>query len=1380
MTVYSEFLYKFAIMYLYAKKILTCMAALTCCVAVLSLTGGSRVWTPLTGRSLTTQSGLPSNRMNDMVQDSTGYIWLGTSNGLCRYDGYAVVPFHAADADTRSLTDNVGTLHLDTLNSLLWIRSATFHYSCLDLRQGRYVDYAPGCDHSKTFERFVAEPGGMWMYEAKAGIRHVTYGNGDFMCKDYTPGNGLPEGCKVKRIVVGNGSVWVLTTDGLLRLNAKGGFDILAKDHDFMMANSWRNLTFFLTRSGRVMAFDKHGKMVRNVTIPQGMGDMGAVNGNMIWQDRWLIMTRNTVVAMDCRTMEFSVPADLQMDYGIVLDNLDGNLCVSDRLGAFWLFMKDGRMRRMQLLREDDINIKKKRNYSTIICDDGRFYIATYGNGLYIYDPVNDHTEHFSAKDPYPILDTDYLTNIHKDRDGNVWIGQEDAGVTMLRSNPLGDYGIIMPDPLHQGEKTNFITRLRRRSDGNILVTTKSHRSYVLNADGTFHATTVAATPDSHTDSLTDKQGRTWIATWEQGLIMATNSNDGQRKLTYLLTRSISESRINALTTDKNGNLWVATYNGIYIADISATPISNASFRRISISDGLPTNDITCLLSASDGSVWAGGAGSGAIRCVMRKGKTDISTVSTMHGLSNDNVHSITEDLYGNIWVTTDEAVSTISPKTMKAVNHSVGTSLLNRLYSDNCALTLSDGRLLFGTHDGITVITPQDKPMASPHNSMAHITDVIINGASIYNNEKFIHLLGKSSITLPYDENTVRLCFSDFNYANAGQTLYQFYLEGYDKTWRTPSSQNYMEYGNLPPGTYTFHLRLDGGAAETVMEIRIRQPWYNTWWAWMMYISVIAALITIFYRHKRQQIMLRQQMRMEREVADMRINLFTQIAHEFRTPLALISGAIDRMGEAATPKKQLQTAQRGAVRMTRLVNQLMEFRKIDTDNLRLKVEQGDIVRFVRDISHDFWNVANQKDISLTFQSSEKSLLMPFDRHIVDAITYNIISNAVKYTPVKGTVSVRLRSDVGKLCLTVDDSGPGIDDGRLPVLFQPFMHGFASQGGMGIGLYTAHKMALTHKGSLTYQRSSSLGGACFTLTLPLDGSAYSAEDYMSGGSAVSAVTRHDETPIIHEPLPQALNDLHIAVIEDDPDMLEQIKSEMGVYFHVDAYTTGKDGYERVCERKPALLICDVTLPDMSGYDIVRQLRSHADTMLIPVIMLTALDDDHHRIKGYEAGADDYMVKPCNYQVLAARTAQLIKWNRERMAAPAESQQAAAAAPTDVAEPVITSRADKRFAEQVDRIIEQHLGDSDFSVDQMAEMLHIGRTKLFGKIKELKGMSPNKLLVSERMKRAAVLLDDVSLNISEVSYKVGIKDASYFNRCFKQYYGMSPKQYRDRG
>ena len=1367
----------------YHKKILMCIAALACSVAALSLTGGKRVWAPLTSRALTTQGGLPSNRMNDMVQDATGYIWLGTANGLCRYDGYAFVTFHAQDADTRSMTDNVGTLHLDTLNSLLWIRSATFHYSCLDLRQGRYVNFAPGCDTRNTYERFATEPGGIWMYEAKAGIRHVTYADGGFSCRDYTPGNGLPKDCKVKRIVVGNGgSVWVLTTDGLLRLNGKGAFENLARGNDFMMANSWGGLTYFLTRKGKVMVFDKEGRMVRSANMPQEMSDMGAVNGNMIWQGHWFIMKRNAVISMDCRTMEFSMPAEMQMDYGIVLDNLDGNMCVADKHGTFWLFTSSGKMKRMQLLQENDINITKKRNYSTIIADDGKFYIATYGSGLYIYDPASDNLEHFSAKDPYPILDTDYLINIHKDRDGNVWIGQEDAGVTMLRSNPLSNYGIMMPDPLHQGEKTNFITRLRHAADGNILVTTQSLRNYLLRKDGTFMPATVSATPDSHTDSLTDRQGRTWIATWEQGLIMAVKGKEGQRKLTYLLTRSITESRINALTTDRQGNLWVATYNGIYTADISHGNISNASFRHIGIGDRLPTNDITCLLSASDGSVWAGGAGSGAIRCVMKKGKPDISIVSTMHGLSNNNIHSMTEDRYGNVWVTTDEAISTINPKTMKAVNHNVSTSLLNRLYSDNCALTLGDGRLLFGTHDGITVITPQRTTTQTPRHTTAHITDILINGASIYNNEKYANLVAASSIALPYDENTIQLCFSDFYYANAGQTLYQYYLEGYDKTWRTPSARNHVEYGNLPPGTYTFHLRLDSGATETVLQIRIRQPWYNTWWAWLLYLTIAGVIATVFYRHKRQQIMLRQQVMMEKEVADMRINLFTQIAHEFRTPLAIISGAIDRMSDSATHKKPLQTAKRGTVRMTRLVNQLMEFRKIDTDNLRLHVEHGDIVRFIRDISHDFWNIANQKEISLSFQSSEKVLTMPFDRHIVDAITYNIISNAVKYTPAKGSVSIRLKAGERQLCIIVDDSGPGIDDSRLPMLFQPFMHGFASQGGMGIGLYTAQKMAVTHKGSLTYLRSDSLGGARFTLTLPLNDDAYSAEDYVSDNSAATTTTTKYQEAIIHEMLPQALNNLHIAVIEDDPDMLEQIKSEMGVYFHVDAYTTGKDGYDNVCMNKPSLLICDVTLPDMSGYDIVRQLRSHADTMLIPVIMLTALDDDHHRIKGYEAGADDYMVKPCNYQVLTVRATQLIKWSRERKATtvatpPAEN----AAQPSEtMEEPIITSRADKRFAEQVDRIIALHLGDPDFSVDQMAEMLHIGRTKLFGKIKELKGMSPNKLLVSERMKHAAQLLEDGSLNISEVSYKVGIKDASYFNRCFKQHYGISPKQYRDKG
>lgn len=531
--------------------------------------------------------------------------------------------------------------------------------------------------------------------------------------------------------------------------------------------------------------------------------------------------------------------------------------------------------------------------------------------------------------------------------------------------------------------------------------------------------------------------------------------------------------------------------------------------------------------------------------------------------------------------------------------------------------------------------------------------------------------------------------------------------------------------------------------------------------------------------------------MKIDKQVSEFRASFFTQVAHEFRTPLAIIQGAVDKLYEEGnTQKKPIQTAKRGVRRLTQLVNQLMEFRKINTGNLRLRVEKGDIVGFVRDIYQDFWNAAQQKELSLTYTPFDKKYETVFDRHILDTITYNLFSNAIKYTPQHGTISIRLKRDGGQLQLIVEDSGPGIDSAREQELFKPFMHGYASQGGMGIGLYTAYRMAQTHKGCLTYRRSESLGGSRFTFSLPDDESSYEAEDYKT----VTAIEKPKESKeqleqTILEMQPQALNDHHIAIIEDDTDMLEQIKSEIGVYFIVDSYTDGKSGLDGLLASPPSLLVCDVMLPDMSGYDIVKKIRQQDTLRNIPIIMLTALDDERHQIKGYEAGADDYMVKPCNYHILIVRIVQLIKWNRRtesRVQAPdpaeatdqgasphnPDSQQAEADSTL-----LITSKADKRLLEKINAIIAQHISDSSFSVDQMAEMMKMGRTKFYGKVKELTGESPNKLLIAERMRLAAQLLEECELNISEISYRVGIEDASYFNKCFKQHFGMSPSQYK---
>ncbi|MBQ7441986.1 MAG: hypothetical protein IJV52_10855, partial [Prevotella sp.] len=1118
----------------------------------------------LTGRSITTRDGLPSNRINDLIQDKTGYIWLGTSNGLCRYDGYSFMNLQTLGDGHEHTIGNVGTIHLDEKNNLMWIRTATFNYACYDLQRGSFTNYYGVCDPHKTFERFITEEDGIWMYEAKVGIRHVTYRNGKFECRDYTRGNGSLPKSRIKRLRAdAEGHVWALTDQGLLRTNDKNEFVQIVKDGDFMTWNSWKDKCFFLTRDNRVLIFNLHGKQVGQATVPAEYGNMGGINGNFIWQDKWIIMTRTSVIAMDCSTLKFEKPTAWQMNYGIALDQIEGNIWVSDRNGKLWLFPQKGDVRNFDFIHDSGYNVARKRNFATIKGDDGRFYIATYGNGLFIYNPQNGQTEHYSANDQHPIINSNYLTNIHQDRDGNIWIGQEDAGIVRISQSDLANTTILLPDPNNRGEKTNYITDFFKDKDGSIIVSTKSTKMFRLFPNnGNIVQTETIATNAAHTDSISDQAGRTWIATWEQGLVMAYKEN-GKRKEQGFLTNSTSESRINALAIDQKGILWVGTYNGIYYTDTKQKNITNESFKQIGTKEGLTSNDIVCLLTTKDGNTWAGGIGTGLIRCRLQGESADVCILSSKQGLANNNVHSLAEDNEGNIWAGTDDAITYVDAKRLKPTNFQVGTTMLNNIYSDDCAITLDDGRILFGTHDGITVINPKDKRMVSNKEAKAYITNIEINGTSIFNDDRYEELRTMNDILLDYNENSVTFYISSFDFAPTEMATYQYYLKGIDKDWREPSTQYSVDYGNLPPGKYTFFLRTGNGGEVSTLNITIRQPWYNTWWAWLIYLTLVGSAAGTFFRHKRREFKFHQQMKIDKQVSEFRANFFTQVAHEFRTPLAIIQGAVDKLNEEGdTQKKPIQAAKRGVRRLTQLVNQLMEFRKINTGNLRLAIEKGDIVGFVRDIYQDFWNAAQQKELSLTYTPFDKKYETVFDRHILDTITYNLFSNAIKYTPQHGTISIRLKRDEGQLQLIVEDSGPGIDSAREQELFKPFMHGYASQGGMGIGLYTPYRMAQTHKGSLTYRRSGLLGGSKFTFSLPDDDSSYEVGDYKT----VTAIEKPKESKeqleqIILELQPQALNNHHIAIIEDDADMLDQIKSEIGVYFIVDSYTDGKSGLD---------------------------------------------------------------------------------------------------------------------------------------------------------------------------------------------------------------------------
>lgn len=647
-----------------------------------------------------------------------------------------------------------------------------------------------------------------------------------------------------------------------------------------------------------------------------------------------------------------------------------------------------------------------------------------------------------------------------------------------------------------------------------------------------------------------------------------------------------------------------------------------------------------------------------------------------------------------------------------------------------------------------------------------AVITDLAINGISIYEaeNEQFLTkaLNYTREISLPHDKNSLNIHFSNFDYPHIQNAMYQYYLEGIDKTWRPMTSINHAEFSDLNPGSYTLHIRTRIGSnqwsEETLLHITICQPWYNTVWAWCIYLLIICGVGVLYYRSWLRNFELNQQIALENQMSDFRINFFTHISHEFRTPLAIIQSAVEKMmtkGEGYASKNNINTLSRGTKRLQRLINQLMEFRKINTGNMKLNIEKGEIIGFVRAIYNDLYTVAKQKDVTMNFTPWTSNHEMLFDQEKVETIVYNLLSNAVKYTPDKGIISVKLYLENNIVFFSVEDNGPGIKPERKADLFKPFMHGYASKGGMGIGLYTAHQMAEIHKGSLTYERSKDLGGSRFCLALPNDAGKYQPEDIIEKKALDDHSIDKDEIEmIVKEMTPKAINNVTVMVIEDDPDMLDQIKSELSVYFHVETFMNGKTGYENIRKIKPALLISDIQLPEM----IARALQFVA-------MELKAKQQAEEKAQQEKALGQETTLKEnaplekaeqssCG-EVILVKPVKELKKNE----------------PT-----LLMSTLDKKFKDKLEAIVAQHIGDNNFNVDRLAELLCLGRTTVYNRTKSIMGVSPNIYIQNERLRIAAKLLLEGEYTVSEISEKVGFSDSTYFYKCFKNKFGIAPSKY----
>jgi len=995
---------------------------------------------------------------------------------------------------------------------------------------------------------------------------------------------------------------------------------------------------------------------------------------------------------------------------------------------------------------------------------DDEVWITTRAGGLYIYD--NKLTKQKSKK--Y------YDINIYsacEDSKGNIWLGTRGKGLQ------VGDDQHY----IHQATDTNSLA-----------------------ADPVFCI-------------LQDRKQRMWIGTFGGGLDLAVPKKD-KYIFRHFFNKTYGQKEIRTICEDRNGWIWVGTSEGVFVFDPDRIIKDPNDFYQYNLDNhALKSNEIKSIIQDKKGRIWIAESGIGF--CVANI-KNDYKDISFTHYTVNDGlVHSVVqafiEDDEGNIWVSTEYGISCFNPENKIFNNYFFSNDILGNVYTEGCA-KLKDGRLAFGTNHGLIILNTKQIKNKEKIPSVT-FTDLKLNGISVrpadMDSPLTAALAYTDAISLKYYQSSFVIDFSTFDYPISTNTRFSYKLEGYDDDWSIPSTLNFAAYKNLPAGTYYLHVKACSVSGiwsdnEETLEIKVTPPFWATGWAFFVYILIAGIIMYFVYRTIRNINNLRNKIKVEKQLTEYKLVFFTNISHEFRTPLTLIQGALDRIHRTHNIPKEIRYSiklmDKSTQRMLRLINQLLEFRKMQNNKLALSLEETDVIAFLYEIYLSFQDTAESKNMDFKFIPSVNSYKMYIDKGNIDKIAYNLLSNAFKYTPSGGKIEFSIYIDKQKqlLIMKVTDTGVGIPKEKRNELFKRFMQSSFSSDSIGVGLHLTHELVHVHKGNICYEENPS-GGSIFIVTLPTDSSIYQSNDFLIPENAIlkeeaqnhpslSALNEENAHSESEEEIDKEveniekelktelnasdqegpLNKRKILIIEDDNDVREFLKEELTPYFEVAAEADGKNGLEYAHNNDIDLIISDVMMPGYNGFEITRKLKSDFSTSHIPIILLTALNAAESHLEGVKSGADSYITKPFSTKLLLASIFKLIE-QRDKLKEKFSNDLSAK-------RPVMcTSDKDKEFVENLTKIVEEQLTNPEFTADDFASMMSLGRTIFYRKVRGVTGYTPKEYLRIMRMKKAAELLSTKKYTVSEVTYMVGINDPFYFSRCFKAQFGISPSSYQKR-
>lgn len=1345
-------------------------------------------------KRVTIQEGLPSNVVNDMQQDQKGFLWFSTYNGLARYDGNVVTTYF--DNDSTGVSALIGRTKKaleDVTYKKLWVYSSSERLTCLNMVDGKEEKYCQEVEKLHFTKWKLVCDGMFWLWGAQDGAMLVDYRSGSFLTRRFAQAEiGSSQVPLIDSLDKDN--VVLCTTDKVF-LYSGGRLSCMAKGMRMSRTRPFHHKMLMVSEKGDVYVL-RQGKLQRFSHVAYVDGEVAT--GDLLMGNRWILFTNRRSFSIDVRTGEVAeCEGEWLIPNGRVLTDNKGRKWIYNKTGVLRLVRQD-KLVPLILFSQQTTNYIDHERFHIVEDNHGLIWISTYGKGLFVFNQDLTQSQHFVADKlgESPIA-SNYLLGIIADRHDGVWVSSEYGGVSHIQ---VMDKGVerIYPNGEGNMDFSNVVRMVKKMNDGTVMVGTRAGSLYHYSADmsqvlGKSHFDSnvygIVQMPNGETwigtrgkgiygakgldfkdrnvfCMASDAKHRMWIGTFGKGLSLVYPRKDGYGVKTFFAD-SVGLNEVRCMAIDKHGVLWCGTSGGLiriptdeFVKDASRY---NAYVRDYEIRD---------ILVDRQGRLWLSASGDGLVQVEPGDGETEpkFHVFNTSNGLVNNLVQSVVDTPDGNLWISTQQGVTAWNARKKSFENYMFSRNPMGNVYNENSAVCLDDGRVVLGGNYGLTIIQP------SRLSHVSGLTDVVFTSYP-YSDE----------ITLTYEQRSPNIHFSTLDYSDVRNVKYTYRLEGFDQSWSQPSSTPWAAYQKLPAGKYLLHVKActsDGTwGKESTLVIRIKPPFYLTSWAIMIYVLLVLGVIILVVKFVHDKNVLRNRIRLEQELTRYKLVFFTNIAHEFRTPLTLMQGSLEKEKRIMKAnrwqtelEKTIRVMDKSVQRMLRLIDQLLEFRKMQAGKLKLSLQETDAVMFVKGICRMFDDAAESKEIAYSFESSEPAYAMFLDQQMIDKVVFNLLSNAFKYTPAKGTVSVSL-SFTDVMTIRVADTGVGIPQEKRAQLFSRFMQSSYTGESFGIGLHLTHELVRTHHGEITYQENEG-GGSVFVVTIPLQKDCYEASDFLVKDSPILkadlAKQRDGQEEKTTDAVPSApsapLNRRTILLIEDDNDVREFLLSELESCFDLKVASDGKAGIAMAKELDVDLIVSDVMMPGMNGFELTKRLKNSFETSHIPIILLTALSTDENVLEGTESGADAYITKPFSPQLLMARILQLLN-QREIL------RQKFGKEPQEIRSAMLSNEQDSLFVKRLDSIVYSRLGEQDLSVDKVAGLLHLGRTIFYKKVRGTTGYTPNEYIRVIRLRKAAELLKEGEKNVSEVAYAVGFDNPYYFSKCFKEQFGMPPSQYR---